>query len=190
MRADVVLGCTLVAASLAGTALSFHIGRRRYGAHTPELFDAAHSVLPDMRSSAALGFASSYLMPLVVVVCAVRAGVFAPYIRRTAVALIVRAVLTVVTVLPPGECDIERLTLSEYVQGHCYDKIPSGHFIVAGTLIWMLYTRGTLSAASAALASAAVALCILLLRWHYTIDIAVSALLILAIDGLRFPQLA
>ena len=183
MGGDLALACALVAASLAGTALSFHIGKRCYGARTPELFDAAHSILPDMRASAALGFANSYLMPLVVVLCAVRAGVFAPYMRRTAVALIVRAVLTNVTVLP-SECDVEHLTLSEYMQGHCYDKIPSGHFIVAGTLIWMLYKRGMLSAAAAALASGVVALCILLIRSHYTIDIAVSALLIIAIDRL------
>jgi hypothetical protein len=54
----------------------------------------------------------------------------------------------------------------------------------------MLYKRGTMSAADAAVAAVAVALCILLVRAHYTSDIAVSALLILAIDGLQIPQLA
>lgn len=187
MGGDLALACALVVASVGGTALSFHIGKRRYGRRTPELFDAAHAVLPDMRANSALVFATSYVMPLVVVVCAVRSGVIAPYMRRAAVALIVRAVMTNVTILP-SECDIERLTLVEYMQGHCYDKIPSGHFIVAGTLIWMLYKRGMLSAGASALAGGAVAVCILLTRSHYTIDIVVSALLILAIDGL--PQLA
>jgi hypothetical protein len=189
MDTDIALTCALVAVTTAGTAISFYTGKSHYGARTPELFDAAHAVLPDMRTNTALVFANAYLMPLVVFACAFRAGVQAPYMRRTSVALIVRALLTTVTVLPSA-CDIEQLSFMDYIQGHCYDKIPSGHFIVAGTLLWMLYKRGTMRAADAAIAAVAVALCILLVRAHYTIDIAVSALLILAIDGLRIPQLA
>ena len=189
MDTDLALTCALVAATVASTAISFHTGKTHYGARTPELFDAAHAVLPDMRTNAALVFANAYLMPLVTFVCAFRAGVQTPYMRRTSVALIVRALLTTVTVLP-SECDIEKLSFMDYVQGHCYDKIPSGHFIVAGTLLWMLYKRGTMRASDAAIAAFAVALCILLVRAHYTIDIAVSALLILAIDGLQIPQLS
>lgn len=188
MDYDFVLACVLFGVTTAATAISFHTGKAHYGARPAELYDVAHAYLPDMRSNAALVFAN-FIMPFAVFLCAVDLGVNVQYVRRTSVALIIRAVLTTLTVLP-SECDIEELTFFDYLNGHCYDKIPSGHFIAAGTLLWMLYKRGTLSAATAGLASAAVALCILLIRAHYTIDIAVSALLILAIDGLRLPQLA
>ena len=60
--------------------------------------------------------------------------------------------------------------------------MPSGHFIVAGTLLWMLYKRGSLSATAAALLAAASAACILMLRHHYTIDVAGGAMLVLVVD--------
>jgi hypothetical protein len=184
MRGDVALAVALAVAAVACTSACFNVGRAYYGGRSVAIFDAAHAVLPDLRGNAALGIAHAYVMPLLVVLWAAHAGVLAPYLRRTAAALIVRFVLTTVTVLPEtGECATERLTLAEYAVGHCYDKMPSGHFIVAGTLLWMLYKRGALGAGTAALLACAVAACILLLRGHYTIDVAGSAMLILVVDG-------
>jgi membrane-associated phospholipid phosphatase len=183
MRGDVWLALAYVVAVLVCTSACFHIGKAYYGGRTVVIFDAAHAVLPNLRENAALGFAHAYVMPILVVLCAARAGVLAPYMRRTVAALLVRLVLTTLTVLPDtGECATERLTFAEYVVGHCYDKMPSGHFIVAGTLLWMLYKRGSLSATVALLVAAAVAACILMLRHHYTIDVAGGAMLILVVD--------
>ena len=183
MRGDVWLALAYAAAVLVCTTACFHIGRAYYGGKHVAIFDAAHAVLPDLRENAALGFAHTYLTPILVVVCAARAGLLAPYMRRTVAALLVRLVLTTVTVLPDtGECATERLTLAEYLVGHCYDKMPSGHFIVAGTLLWMLYKRGSLSGTAAGLLAALVAGCILMLRHHYTIDVAGGAMLILVVD--------
>jgi len=183
MRRDVWLGLAFVLAVLVCTTACFHIGRAYYGGRHVVIFDAAHAVLPNLRYNAALELAHSYAMPIVVVLCAARAGLLAPYLRRTVAALLVRMVLTTVTVLPDaGACATERLTLAEYIVGHCYDKMPSGHFIVAGTLLWMLYKRGSISATVALLLAAAVAACILLLRHHYTIDVAGGAMLILVVD--------
>jgi membrane-associated phospholipid phosphatase len=183
MRGDIGLALAYAVAAVVCTTACFHIGKEYYGGRTVVIFDAAHAVLPDLRGNAALEFAHLYVMPLLVVLCAARAGFLAPYMRKTVAALLVRLVLTTVTVLPDtAECATERLTLKEYVVGHCYDKMPSGHFIVAGTLLWMLYKRGSLSATTAMLLAVAVAACILLLRHHYTIDVAGGAMLILVVD--------
>ena len=182
-RGDIWLALAYAVAAVVCTTACFHIGKAHYGGRKVVIFDAAHGVLPDLRENAALGFAHLYVMPLLVVLCAARVGVFAPYVRRTVAALLVRLVLTTLTVLPDtAECATERLTLKEYVVGHCYDKMPSGHFIVAGTLLWMLYKRGALSFTAAALFATAVAACILVLRHHYTIDVAGGAMLILVVD--------
>jgi membrane-associated phospholipid phosphatase len=91
-------------------------------------------------------------------------------------------------VLPPiGACDVERLEARHYVAGHCYDKVPSGHFVVAATLLLLLHRTRRLGAAAAAALAAAVGAGILLLRWHYSIDVAVGALLVLAVDGAVGP---
>ena len=180
---DIGLALAYAVAAVVCTTACFHIGKAHYWGRKVVIFDAAHAVLPDLRGNAALGFVHTYVIPLLVVLCAAREGVFAPYVRRTVAALLVRLVLTTLTVLPDtAECATERLTLKEYVVGHCYDKMPSGHFIVAGTLLWMLYKRGSLSATAAALLAAASAACILALRHHYTIDVAGGAMLILVVD--------
>ena len=115
---DICLALAYAVAAVVCTTACFHIGKAHYGGRTVSIFDAAHAVLPNLRGNAALGFVHTYVMPLLVVLCAARAGFLAPYVRRTVAALLVRLVLTTVTILPDtAECATERLTLKEYAVG-------------------------------------------------------------------------
>ena len=105
-------------------------------------------------------------------------ALFREYAGYYAVIAMVRVVFTAVTILPKHKnCNDSEFGPLNLLTGHCYDKIFSGHFAVGVLLSLMLYDKGIVrNAPLLILLNFMNAWVILSLRFHYSIDLVVAAL--------------
>ncbi len=95
--------------------------------------------------------------------------------------LFIRAILTNVTVLPSclsENCeDYKDYGWYKYINGHCNDKIFSGHVAKSIMALYLIYKNKLLSQPlmyCAFLLLFIISILIVMVRWHYTIDVLIA----------------
>jgi hypothetical protein len=90
--------------------------------------------------------------------------------------LALRAITTVVTVLPKEEtCDSSKFSFAMLFSGQCYDKVFSGHTALAVLVSLAFVSNGVWPVWGGWMYSIGMALMLLVTRGHYTIDIVLGA---------------
>lgn len=148
----------------------------------PKVYDVGHKVLPDLSQSRLANIANDAmaLLPFVLAY----AWNLPDYYRLFAIVLAIRWFTTLVTILPKHKhCDDNAdLAPSNYLFGHCYDKVFSGHFSASLLFALMLYRSSGGVPWQALVAYELVhAFLIVSVRSHYTIDLIVSAFVVMTV---------
>jgi hypothetical protein len=152
---------------------SFYRNRVNESKTTPKVYDIMHKYLPDLSASQTLFFVANIVVFLPI---AFGNDVALEYMSYFPLILLARSIFNLVTILPKNKlCSDDTYGLYNVIFGHCYDKIFSGHFASSVLLSLILYNKGVIKNAWLHVGfNVANALVILLLRWHYTIDILVA----------------
>lgn len=104
------------------------------------------------------------------------------YLNMFVTVILIRCIFIPLTILPKEKhCDDTELKMHNYVDGHCYDKIFSGHFASVVLLALVLGGRGLVNKSVLAIGCILYAFIIISLRYHYTADLAVGALIALVV---------
>lgn len=93
--------------------------------------------------------------------------------------LIIRSLFVNLTVLPKNEiCNVENTSA---IRGGCYDKIFSGHYAITLIMTILLHGQNYINTVWFFIINIVNALFILISRNHYTVDIAVSIIVVIII---------
>ena len=146
------------------------------------IYDLGHSMLPNFSKDKIILFLKDCIS--VLVLC-FGFGVLTEFIEYFIVILVIRHLFTIVTVLPKTVLDPNSKPWFQYyyyVKGHCYDKIFSGHFAISVLLSLILYKRGIVTNVNLLVFYNLLnAFLILSTHSHYTIDLLVSAVVVLLV---------
>ena len=167
------------------TYLVYHQGRSFYANRidkcaSPKVYDIGHKVLPDLHGSR-MAHATIEMMTLLPIVLAY-AWNLKDFYRLFAIVVAIRWVTTLVTILPKHKhCDDTAMGFHNFMHGHCYDKVFSGHFAASLLMALMLYRSGRVPAWALVAYQAVHALLIIAVRNHYTIDLLVSVFVVMTV---------
>lgn len=88
---------------------------------------------------------------------------------------LIRAFTTNLTILPPDKkCTIKQFTFNELIQGHCYDKLFSGHLALAMIAMYIFWKYQVISSNYLAINVFLTMLYMLISRGHYSNDLIFS----------------
>ena len=176
------------------TYLVYYTGKAHYGEGTydVEVFDVGHRLLPDAHSH---GWWLNSIIPIVLLLLILgrsdRGNVFRRLFRSACPLLLVRMITTVLTIPPPTKrmhaCRTEHPALLHFLEGNCFDFLPSGHTIFVFTACAALFSLGTPIATVLIITQMII---LVLTRAHYTVDVVASAILAYAFDcaGFELPM--
>jgi len=109
-------------------------------------------------------------------------NVFFEYLGMFVVVILLRCIFIPLTILPKEKhCDDTELKMHNYVNGHCYDKIFSGHFASIVLLALIVGGKGLVDKSVLVIGCLLYAFIIISLRYNYTADLAVGALIALVV---------
>ena len=172
---DVALLVISWAIIFAGNIASFRAGKRT---DMGTGHDVGYSLVPRMD-------VSPFVLNLVVLLSFLplllnpQMGAFSAFVTYYTIIMLIRAVTTNLTILPEdAECPHTDFTLGTLIQGHCSDKLFSGHQALVATLGIVCVQYGIVSGTVAIGYNAMVAYLLLASRSHYTVDIFLGALLL------------
>jgi len=180
----IFLGAMHVACSywVSRTGRLFY-GERMPMCQKPKVYDVGHKYLPDLSENACANALNDALagMPLFLAFFLDMPDFYWFWI----IIIAIRAITNTLTILPKdSNCDDSKFTAKNFLLGHCYDKIFSGHF--ATSLLFAVMVWRTLGISPWILVPtlAGHAWLILAVRSHYTIDVLVSIFVVFAVIGM------
>jgi hypothetical protein len=159
----------------------------------PKVFDIGHKFLPNYYGNLYLETILNSFVTLGPFITEFILGykILDDYIYYLAIILIIRMVMINITILPPNkQCynknengeDVHKFGIKEMFNGHCYDKIFSGHFSSVFLFVLILYSKNIFTNIPIlTLYTIFNATLILLIRSHYTIDIVVAIVVTLLV---------
>lgn len=87
----------------------------------------------------------------------------------------IRALTTNLTILPSDKkCELKEFTINELIQGHCYDKLFSGHLALALISLYVFWKNKVISSNYLGINISSIVLYMLLTRGHYSNDLIFS----------------
>jgi len=159
---------------LAGNVASFYAGKMTTKGTGHDL---GYAVIPRMD-------VSPFILNLVLTLSFVplllhpNKEAFWAFVTYYTIIMLVRAVTTNLTLLPEDKhCPYDEMTLETMLQGHCSDKLFSGHQALVATLGIVYVQYGIVTAPVALGYNALLAYLLLASRSHYTADIFLGATL-------------
>lgn len=148
----------------------------------PKVFDIAHKYFPDLTDNPYLLIVLNTIVVLSPFIVHYGMGykILDEYIYYFLIIYFVRMIMMNVTILPKiKSCNID-FDLISLFNGHCYDKIFSGHFASIFLLVLIIYKNNIYTNIPVlSIFSIFNALLILLTRSHYTIDIIVASIVVM-----------
>ena len=159
---------------------TFYDNRIKNGKLQPKIFDISHKYLPNYSSNLLL----ISLMDIIILLPLLFGKKFiTEYLNYYLVILLIRFFTTFVTILPKTKnCDDSNFTILNFLRGHCYDKVFSGHFASSFLFIILLYHLNIYrNLYISTLFLLFHAFLILSTRSHYTIDLIVSIFVVLTV---------
>jgi hypothetical protein len=148
--------------------------------------DLMHSLLPDYRAHYKWGdIVVGILLGCFIGFC-IWTGQWSTLVEAFflwALFILIKLVINAVTILPDpsGMCK-EKESLFGKADGQCNDLMPSGHMAIVAIVVFSLWGQANgIGKAGLVVVYVTAALVTLAVRNHYTIDIVVSAILVLAL---------
>lgn len=188
MHDPIVLGALTVLGILAlvGTAsyAVHHAGRRHYEEKgRTDVLDIGFQFIPRLYISPWItdGVTLSTLLPLFFATSQQRFAVFTHGLPIVMGIVIVRALTTLTTILPPDKRCVRDapglFPLSGAFLGSCYDKIFSGHLSFVLVIVLLNVQYGLLTIPMASLQVGLVAFLLIATRAHYTVDLVLACMI-------------
>ena len=139
-----------------------------------KIYDIAHQKLPNLSNNSLLRVSMNlYILYLFILICS--NNLIYEFLTIHSIFLILRGISINITILPKdNNCNNNLDLFTKLLEGHCYDKIFSGHFGITFIMNMLLYKKNIISLNYFILGLIIIALIILLIRSHYTIDVFVS----------------
>lgn len=158
------------------TGSSFYNNRIAQQKITPKVYDIGIKYTPNLSDNTVLIYLSHFLA--IVLPLMFGESVLKTYIQYWIVIYIIRYLFNSITILPKDKtCDDNNFSFTNYITGHCYDKIFSGHFASGVLLSLILYNKGIVTSIPLlVILNSLNAFLILSLRFHYSIDLLVAIL--------------
>ncbi len=187
---NVILICVhiLTVHHVSNTGYSFYNNRIQKGKINPKVYDIGVKYTPNLSNYKSLEYLShffAYILPLLFGI-----DVFREYLQYYIVITLLRYLLNILTILPKEKhCD-DKISIFNYIFGHCYDKIFSGHFASLFLLSLILFDNKIITSIPLlTIFNVFNALLILSLRFHYTIDIIVAILVTIIVyqNNIKIP---
>lgn len=171
----------LIAYLVHKSGKDFYKKRIENGKTSPKVFDVGHRYLPNL-SKNKVAVQMNDLIALFPLCASYFFGIKIMYVKWITL-VIIRWITTAVTILPKDKsCDDSQFTWLNFLFGHCYDKIFSGHFATTFLFTNLLFTQGLVTSLPLLVAYNLIhAFIIISTRSHYTIDLLISILAVRAI---------
>lgn len=148
---------------------------------TPKVFDIGFKYLPDYTDDQCLLFILNSIIVIAPFFVHFILGhkILNEYFYYFIIIYLIRLVMINSTILPKMKRCVNEFNLFSTVNGHCYDKIFSGHFSSIFLLVLILYSKKIYTNVPVLTSFIMfIALLILLTRSHYTIDIIVAVFVV------------
>ena len=139
-----------------------------------KIYDISHQNLPNLSNNNLLKVLMNlYILYLFILICS--NNLIYEFLTIHSIFLILRGISINITILPKDKnCNNDIDLFTKILDGHCYDKIFSGHFGITFIMNMLSFKKNIISLNYFILSSVVIALIILLIRSHYSIDIFVS----------------
>ena len=148
----------------------------------PKVFDIGHKYLPDYTDNPyLLGILNSMIiLAPFIIQYGLGYNILDDFIYYFLIIYLIRMIMINSTILPKQKTCNSEFNLMSIFNGHCYDKIFSGHFASAFLLVLIVYKKNIITNIPIlAIYSTIIALLILVTRSHYTIDIVVALVVVM-----------
>lgn len=156
------------------TGKNFYNNRIKQNKTTPKIYDIGEKYIPDLSHVYQLHILLNMIsiLPL-----CFGTDVFNEFLLYFTTIILIRHIFISVTILPKNKnCDDKNLDISNFLFGHCYDKIFSGHYATIALLSLILLKYGY-NKIFLILLNILTAFLIIATRSHYSIDILVAGLM-------------
>jgi hypothetical protein len=145
----------------------------------PKIYDIGLKYLPDFSKIKFFEFLSHFIA-FILPFCFGK-KVYIEFLSYAIPVILIRYIFISLTILPKEKtCDNKSFGPINFLIGHCYDKIFSGHF-ASGVLLSLILLKNGYNPIYLGIFNILNALLIISLRFHYTIDIVVAALVVLLV---------
>ena len=147
----------------------------------PKVFDLAYAYLPKLRVQDKYinilnwFFGLLPFMPFFFSKVDSNFELFTEMIENFIPVYLIRAFTTNLTILPPDQkCTIKQFSFNELIQGHCYDKLFSGHLALAMIAMYIFWKHQVISSNYLAINVFLTVIYMLISRGHYSNDLIFS----------------
>jgi hypothetical protein len=149
---------------------TFFSEREKQGKTTQKIFDISHKFLPNYSDNEWLNILMNIVIFSPLVIYPHIIGQFLSYIIPV---LLFRYITTNTTILPKTKnCNDDSFSLYNFINGHCYDKIFSGHFACGIIISLLLYHNNIIQDLNIlGIYNIIIAYLLLVTRSHYTVDL-------------------
>jgi hypothetical protein len=159
----------------------YYDNRIKKGKVIPKVYDIGMKYIPDLSEKKILEHivnGIALILPLVF-----GRKVFVIYIQMSIYMYFIRHIFNTMTILPKDKkCKDDSFGWSNYIFGHCYDKIFSGHFASVLLVLLIAYDQKLITSRWISYIFITIyAILLIAIRYHYTVDIAVSVVVTLLI---------
>lgn len=140
------------------------------------LFDSFHQLLPNLSQVEKLEIIFDIVLVLpMIYIFFTNSKASLELLSIALVVFTIRLLFIAATVLPKDQdCKDHSFDLLNFIRGHCYDKVFSGHFSLTLIIAYSLYKYYNIPTIIPIIYTSMSALMILFLRSHYTVDLLVS----------------
>jgi hypothetical protein len=166
------------------TGKKFYSDRTALGKTNPKLYDVGFKYLPDLSHSTFWNSVSN-LIPTAISLFLFFSNDIDPLAKALSYFITVHAIRMVFmssTILPKVKtCDDSKYTVWNIFNGHCYDKIFSGHIASTTILFLVLHEYKHVTSVVASLCVAIIGMITVATRNHYTVDVLMGILVALGV---------
>jgi hypothetical protein len=152
---------------------NFYEDRIKNNKIRPKIYDVFHKYLPDNSHNSKMHYLTNIFVffPLIF-----NLSIIDDYLSYMMPIFLFRYITTNATILPKTkECDDKDFTILNFFNGHCYDKIFSGHMSSSIIISLLLYEKKIITDIRILyLYNIISAYLILVTRSHYTVDILIA----------------
>lgn len=150
---------------------SFYDDRQEKGKTNPKIYDIAHKYLPNLSHVKNLEFVMNIILFLPLIA---EYDMFEEFLERSLPITMFRYITTNVTILPKTKhCDDSRFGFFSIFNGHCYDKMFSGHYAMCTIMSLMMIDR-KYNSYFVGFYNVFIMVMLLASRGHYSIDIVLG----------------
>jgi len=163
---------------------NFYENRIKNNKINPKVFDIGHKYLPNLTENNILLIILNTFVSLSPFIIHFIFGypILPEFIYYSIIIYLIRMIMINITILPKEKKCYNHFDFFSLFNGHCYDKIFSGHFASIFLLILILYKNNIITNIPVlSLYAIFNAIFILLIRSHYTIDIIVALFVVILV---------